>query len=166
MSSLLSTSRPSAPITSPDTHQTLDKMFADDAVVDSPSPVSSKPSIQASTSLQASASKHRRQVSSTTQTPISIPGRRTPPPHQHASSLASSAFALDRTISHGTPFGSHIFIPPSGAPGFSGDREWDKGFSRDWKEDAEGKDVRLSGRKETTTSILTQELADMVGLFY
>jgi len=45
----------------------------------------------------------------------------------------------DAQISHGTPFSrslkgspfaSHVYIPPTGAPGFQGERyDWDKGFS-------------------------------------
>ncbi|EKM48308.1 uncharacterized protein PHACADRAFT_155199 [Phanerochaete carnosa HHB-10118-sp] len=62
-------------------------------------------------------------------------------------------------ITHGTPFAPHPYIPPSGAPGFAGDRAWDKGFEFD-KENVERASVKLAGRKEGTHSILTVALAD------
>jgi len=42
---------------------------------------------------------------------------------------SSSAFSPSSLITHGSPFASTLFIPPTGAPGFTGDRNWDKGFS-------------------------------------
>ena len=42
---------------------------------------------------------------------------------------STSPFAASRAITHGSPFASTPFIPPTGAPGFTGDRNWDKGFS-------------------------------------
>ncbi|GJE96157.1 TLD-domain-containing protein [Phanerochaete sordida] len=62
-------------------------------------------------------------------------------------------------ITHGTPFASHPFVPPSGAPGFAGDRAWDKGFEFD-KENVERASVRLVGRKEGTHGVLNVALAD------
>ncbi|KZP32711.1 TLD-domain-containing protein [Athelia psychrophila] len=82
-----------------------------------------------------------------------------PQPHTPASVSASS------TISHGTPFASRSYIPPSGAPGFAGsDAAWDKGFSDDF--DQEGKKakghVHLEGRKEATEGILDTTIVDMI----
>ncbi|KAI0798217.1 TLD-domain-containing protein [Abortiporus biennis] len=63
-------------------------------------------------------------------------------------------------ITHGTPFASHPYIPPSGAPGFTGDRTWNTaGFEFD-KENVEKKSVKLLGRKEVTSPVLTVELAN------
>ncbi len=69
--------------------------------------------------------------------------------------------ALDSSITHGSPFASHAFVPPSGAPGFTGDRKWNKGFEFD-KTQVERKSVRLNGRREMTVPVLTVEIADMV----
>lgn len=55
-------------------------------------------------------------------------------------------------------------MPPSGAPGFAGDRAWNKGFEFD-KENVERISVRLLGRKESTTPVLSVELADKVRFF-
>ena len=60
-----------------------------------------------------------------------------------------------------SPFAPHPYVAPSGAPGFAGDRQWDKGFEFD-KTKVERQSVRLVGRKEMTTPVLTVELADMV----
>ncbi|KAL6307308.1 TLD-domain-containing protein [Sparassis latifolia] len=57
-------------------------------------------------------------------------------------------------ITHGTPFASHAFVPASGAPGFAGDRDWDKGFDFD-RSNLDKKSVRLVGRKDITIPVLT-----------
>ncbi|KIM37742.1 hypothetical protein M413DRAFT_448260 [Hebeloma cylindrosporum] len=51
-----------------------------------------------------------------------------PPPASPQSSM---------TLSHGaSPFAPHVYIPPSGAPGFKGDSyTWDKGFSEELEEE-------------------------------
>ncbi|KDQ50806.1 hypothetical protein JAAARDRAFT_62966 [Jaapia argillacea MUCL 33604] len=65
------------------------------------------------------------------------------------------------TITHGSPFAAQSYIPPSGAPGFKGDREWNKNGFEFGKEDrVDKKSLRLVGRKEVTTPVLTVELAD------
>lgn len=69
--------------------------------------------------------------------------------------------AADAAITHGSPFASQPFVPASGAPGFGGDREWNKGFEFD-KANVEKISVRLVGRREITTPVLTVELADML----
>ncbi|KAG6333975.1 hypothetical protein ID866_5111 [Astraeus odoratus] len=48
---------------------------------------------------------------------------------RHFPSDYSGISATGPTITHRSPFASTPFIPPSGAPGFTGDRNWDKGFS-------------------------------------
>ncbi|KAF8060218.1 TLD-domain-containing protein [Lyophyllum atratum] len=63
---------------------------------------------------------------------------------------ASSQPAPDVQISHGTPFGrtlkaspfaSHIYTPPSGAPGYKGEAyDWDKGFSAELERELSGGD--------------------------
>lgn len=83
---------------------------------------------------------------------------------------------LDAYLTHTTPFGSTPYIPPSGAPGFEGDRHWDKGgFAEDWdKEQAQGnngkvvkgKGVNLYGRNEMTMGVVTMGLACSVCNFY
>jgi hypothetical protein len=82
-------------------------------------------------------------------------------------------------ITRGTPFASHPYIPPTGAPGFAGDHSWDKGFS-DTLEDEEmrevrgmlgkankgkgkkGKTVNLIGRREGTVGVLNEDIANLV----
>jgi hypothetical protein len=65
-------------------------------------------------------------------------------PPVHAATLP----AYTAQISHGTPFGpstkpspfaSHIYTPPTGAPGFAGNRyDWDKGFSAELERELGG----------------------------
>ena len=110
------------------------------------------------------------------------------PTHTHASpphgSSASSIRGggkggrppLDVYLTHTTPFGSTLYIPPSGAPGFEGDHHWDRGgFAEDWdKEQAQenngkvvkGKGVNLFGRNEMTTGVITMGLACSVCNFF
>ncbi|KAH7924100.1 hypothetical protein BV22DRAFT_1035518 [Leucogyrophana mollusca] len=68
-------------------------------------------------------------------------------------------------ITHGTPFGSAPYVPPSGAPGFAGDHTWDKGFSNAFEPEndrVEKKNIRLVGRREGTAEVLSVELADKI----
>lgn len=77
-------------------------------------------------------------------------------------------------ITRGTPFSAHPYIPPSGAPGFAGDRTWDKGFS-DTLQDEEmsevmgvlgkGKKIQglnLVGRREGTAVVLSETIANLI----
>jgi hypothetical protein len=89
--------------------------------------------------------------------------QRMPHPRFAAASSVSSA-----AISHGTPFGSHIslFMPPSGAPGFTGgDHSWDRGFSEDFNKEEQGK-VLLTDRREGEgyVGVLDDALASLVKL--
>lgn len=103
-------------------------------------------------------------------------------------SISSSSFRQPKTIpdaflTHHTPFASVKYIPPSGAPGFTGEDGWDTGgFAADW--DGEGRlgtkgtalkggemkrkivprVMKLIGRKEETAGVLTRGLGDAVRL--
>ncbi|TBU40035.1 TLD-domain-containing protein [Dichomitus squalens] len=86
-------------------------------------------------------------------------------PHSRAPTHSESAPPATIPITHGSPFASQPFVPPSGAPGFAGDRQWDKGFEFD-KTQVEKQSVRLVGRREMTTPVLTVEIADMLRPFF
>ncbi|KAI6030112.1 TLD-domain-containing protein [Pisolithus marmoratus] len=82
----------------------------------------------------------------------------------HSSSYSDySSFA---SISHrGSPFVSTPFVPPSGAPGFTGDRNWDKGFYDALQRDKESgtvkrKGINLCGRREGTVPVLVEDVAN------
>jgi len=66
-------------------------------------------------------------------------------------------------ITHGSPFAASPFVPASGAPGFGGDRAWNKGF-----DDSNGsglpewRGVQLLGRNESTRVVLGTSLANTV----
>ncbi|PIL26353.1 hypothetical protein GSI_12109 [Ganoderma sinense ZZ0214-1] len=85
-------------------------------------------------------------------------------PHSRAPTHLESAPSVDSAITHGTPFGSQPYIAPAGAPGFAGDRMWDKGFEFN-KAQVERQSVRLMGRREMTGVVLTVEIADMLRPF-
>ncbi|KAI0289267.1 TLD-domain-containing protein [Russula brevipes] len=64
-------------------------------------------------------------------------------------------------IKHGSPFAASPFVPASGAPGFDGDRAWNKGFDEsNVAESSERRGVQLLGRKDSTRIILGTSLAD------
>lgn len=66
-------------------------------------------------------------------------------------------------LTHGTPFASHIYLPPAGAPGFEGDRTWNKShFEFDPESKVSRKSVVLKGRKDITSAVLIPSLADLV----
>jgi hypothetical protein len=66
-------------------------------------------------------------------------------------------------LTHGTPFTSQSYIPPTGAPGFEGDRTWNKShFEFDPESEVSRKSVILKSRKDTTSIVLTSSLADLV----
>ena len=67
-------------------------------------------------------------------------------------------------ITHGSPFASAPFTPASGAPGFDGDRAWNKGFDADGKslDAVERRGIQLLGRKESTRAVLGTALANTV----
>jgi len=64
-------------------------------------------------------------------------------------------------ITHGSPFAATPFVPASGAPGFDGDRAWNKGFdTNDGANSPERREVQLLGRKESTHVVLKTSLAN------
>ena len=66
-------------------------------------------------------------------------------------------------LTHGSPFASQMYMPPTGAPGFEGDRDWNKShFEFDPETRVPLKSVVLKGRKEVTSTVLTSFLADSV----
>ncbi|KAG2357240.1 TLD-domain-containing protein [Suillus spraguei] len=67
-------------------------------------------------------------------------------------------------ITSGTPFGTHLYIPPSGAPGFVGDRSWDKGFSDALHDEemSEMHSLHLVGRREGTAVVLSETIANLI----
>lgn len=69
-------------------------------------------------------------------------------------------------ITHGSPFSASPFVPASGAPGFDGDRAWNKGFDdldvSNGAGSPERRGVQLLGRKESTRVVLGNSLADAV----
>ena len=80
---------------------------------------------------------------------------------------------LDHVVRQ-SPFAAHSYVPPSGAPGFMGDREWntggfefeDEGIAkrrgRIKSRSGVGKGVKLVGRRESTIDVLDEALADEV----
>ncbi|KZS87655.1 TLD-domain-containing protein [Sistotremastrum niveocremeum HHB9708] len=86
-------------------------------------------------------------------------------PHHTAKSINSflSGYA-SKAITHATPFSREVFVPPTGAPGFGGDRKWNsKGFEFEREiEKAKKKSVVLQGRREGTESVLSVKLADSI----
>ena len=73
-------------------------------------------------------------------------------PHQqpHTSHTLPRSIVIKHTAS---PFGSHSYIPPSGAPGFRGESyDWDKGFSNELeREIVRGRsDVTGNGKEESS----------------
>ncbi len=69
-------------------------------------------------------------------------------------------------ITHGSPFAASPFVPASGAPGFDGDRAWNKGFDTESNgaNSPERRGVQLLGRKEGTRTVLETSLANAVRL--
>lgn len=67
-------------------------------------------------------------------------------------------------ITHGSPFAAVPFVPASGAPGFDGDRTWNKGFDAEGKsaDAVERRGVQLLGRKESTRAVLGTALANIL----
>ncbi|KAI0061362.1 TLD-domain-containing protein, partial [Artomyces pyxidatus] len=70
--------------------------------------------------------------------------------------------ALGPGITHGSPFAAQPFVPASGAPGFAGDREWNKGGFEFDEPRGDKRSLKLAGRKEVTVPVLTVALADQL----
>ncbi|KAF8575744.1 TLD-domain-containing protein [Ramaria rubella] len=65
-------------------------------------------------------------------------------------------------LSHVSPFASHVYVAPTGAPGFAGDHDWNKAGFEFEKEDQKHLRIELTGRRAGTTPVLTPELADQL----
>ncbi|KAG2143399.1 TLD-domain-containing protein [Suillus bovinus] len=112
--------------------------------------------------------RSRQSTGSSTPTLLnSTPSNVPQPTHMHVTHQTSG-------ITRGTPFAIHPYIPPSGAPGFAGDRTWDKGFS-DSLHDEEMSEVKgvpgkgkkmaglkLVGRREGTSVVLSETVANLI----
>ncbi|CAE6496762.1 unnamed protein product [Rhizoctonia solani] len=81
----------------------------------------------------------------------------TSPPHPPELSPPAKP-VRESSITHDNPF-SHTVVPPSGAPGYTGEK-WDKGFGDDVVSNNSGSRLKLLGRTEMTTPILTVETAE------
>ncbi|TFY50507.1 hypothetical protein EVG20_g11476, partial [Dentipellis fragilis] len=76
--------------------------------------------------------------------------------------IGAAGLGLDAGITHGSPFAAHTFVPPSGAPGFAGDRAWNtRGFEFDAR-GVEKRGVKLVGRKEVTEAVLSEGAANEI----
>ena len=63
-----------------------------------------------------------------------------------------------------SPFASHTYVPPSGAPGFTGDKNWNSaGFEFDESKGTR-KSIVLQGRRDPTILVLNSALADSVSI--
>lgn len=89
---------------------------------------------------------------------FSNPGTQPAETHHTSSPPIPAAF-----ISHSSPFAAQPYIPPTGAPGFTGDKNWDKGFAFTEVEKA-GNSVKLLARSENTIPVLDTSTADLVCL--
>ncbi|KDN37895.1 hypothetical protein RSAG8_09869, partial [Rhizoctonia solani AG-8 WAC10335] len=81
----------------------------------------------------------------------------TPAPHPPEFSPPAKP-VRESSITHDNPF-THMVVPPSGAPGYTGEN-WDKGFGDDIASNSSGPHLKLLGRTEMTTSILSVETAE------
>lgn len=83
-------------------------------------------------------------------------------PPTHSPELPHGKPVRESSITHDNPF-AHVFSPPSGAPGYTGEK-WDKGFEEDGvTSKSSSSRLKLVGRTEMTTPILTTETAEKVG---
>ncbi|KAF8549618.1 TLD-domain-containing protein [Imleria badia] len=81
----------------------------------------------------------------------------------HAPSTTPRFHASSTALTHGSPFSATPYIPPTGAPGFAGDRAWDRGFSEVLEqEEKRGLGVTLVGRREGTVGVLTEEMVGLI----
>ena len=117
------------------------------------------------------------------QTPIQIPL-----PHRSERPSTSHGYSpTPASITHETPFGSHVFVPISGAPGFMDKRyDWDKGYSnglmremtgdggsvergeqlKGWESDVdlrEGRNVKVKGRRESVVKRIKGKIEEKMG---
>ena len=79
-------------------------------------------------------------------------------PHPHVRVKYNNAIQQEVHIKHGTPFSnhnhrspfaSHVYTPPSGAPGYAGERyDWDRGFSEELEREREQQAAVMEGEEE------------------
>lgn len=74
---------------------------------------------------------------------------------------AHTRSATEPASSTTSPFAPHTYTPPSGAPGFAGDHNWNSG-GFEYDTIVEKKNVKLVGRKEGTEAVLDTKLAGLV----
>lgn len=138
----------------------------------SSSPIRRSPSLPPSPSRPSPPILSRIESTSTFSPASSLPSRRMtslltyrgPPP---STSPPARLVPKRVNITHGSPFAATPFIPASGAPGFDGDRAWNKGFDAgDDASSPERRGVQLLGRKETTRAVLGTTLADAVRPYF
>ena len=90
---------------------------------------------------------HRRNSSSLPNRHHQIPRHQQP----HSSQTLPRSIVIKHTAS---PFGSHSYVPPSGAPGFRGESyDWDKGFSNELEREIKRgrSNVRGNGKEESSS---------------
>jgi hypothetical protein len=133
-----------------------------------PSPITRSPSLPPSPSRLSPPILTRVDSTSTFTPTSSQPSRwmtsfltyRGPPP---STSPPARLGPVRAEITHGSPFATSPFVPASGAPGFDGDRMWNKGFDdSDGSGTTERRGVQLLGRKESTRVVLGTSLANTV----
>jgi hypothetical protein len=131
MSTLLRAGNGAHPQSSAAAKPVLESIFSD--------PSSTSPS-HSPTARESLIHTHLRAASTPTQPRRSFSRSQTFPslsssPTSHPVFTHTSAFAptSSTTLSHGaSPFAPHVYIPPTGAPGFKGESySWDKGFSEE-----------------------------------
>jgi hypothetical protein len=131
-----------------------------------PSPIARSPSLPPSPSRPSPPVLTRVQSTSTFSS-TSSPSRwmnsfltyRGPPP---STSPPARLGPVRADITHGSPFAASPFVPASGAPGFDGDRAWNKGFDDNEGVGSQQRGVQLLGLKEGTRGVLGASLADTV----
>ena len=123
---------------------TLESILGADALSSSSHPPSGT-SPQTTTSTVSEI--HRRNSSS-----LPIRHHQNPHPQPHTSHTLPRSIVIKHTAS---PFGSHSYIPPSGAPGFRGESyDWDKGFSNELeREIVRGRSNVTGNGKEQSSSM-------------
>ncbi|KAF8322248.1 TLD-domain-containing protein [Clavulina sp. PMI_390] len=155
-----SSSHEKSSLDEPDGSSTLDRE-------DDPSPMSSSFTSYFSGTLSRKWSNMLRSSSSNNSSSSSLSAANGSPSFMHATpspphpTHAVSMPATLSTLTHDSPFADHVFIPPSGAPGFAGERNWNKGFEFSPAQKV-GNPVELVGRNDTAQQVLTSEIAQAI----
>lgn len=165
-SSGLSNSTPSLPYTIPERRHVRENSLPSSPVLASPPVLSHAESHSTISQPSDSTTRNGRGSWMSSLLSISAPHPPTAPPPAPSSGSGLSSTrphhplhaATMPGVSHGSPFAPHAFVPASGAPGFAGDRQWDKGFTFE-KEPSARAGPKLVGRNEMTTTVLSDTLA-------